>query len=104
MNAGKLDRRIEIQTYTTTTDDWNHPTKSWTTTYTVWASKVDKSESERTELDQTVAVNRTIWTIRYIAGLDATARVKYGDDIYEVRGVKELGRREGIQLTTERRQ
>lgn len=104
MNAGQMDRQIVLQTYSTTTDDWNHPVKTWADLATVWASKVDKRETERNELNQTVALTSTTWTIRYRSDIDTTARIKYGTKIYEIRGIKELGRREGLQITTELRE
>ncbi len=38
MNAGKLNRRIQIQTQTTTQDAFGQPVQEWTTAYTCWAS------------------------------------------------------------------
>ena len=104
MNAGIMDRRITVQTYTTATDDWNHPVKTWADFATVWASKTDKRESEVNEQNQTVALTRTVWTIRYLAGIDTTARIQYDGSTYDIRGIKELGRREGMQITTELRE
>ena len=98
-----MDRRVVIETPTTTNDEWGHPVKTWNYVNAVWASKVDKTETERNELDQTVAVNRTVFTIRYFSGLDTTARILCEGATYEIRGIKELGRREGLQITTERR-
>lgn len=104
MNAGQMDRQVTIQTYTTTLDDWNHPTKAWADLATVWASKVDKRETEQNELHQLVAITRTVWTIRYRNDIDTTARIVYNSKYYDIRGIKELGRREGLQITTELRE
>lgn len=103
MNAGKLDRRITIETPVITYDEWNHPQKSWGQLALVWASKTDRTESEVTELSQTVAINRTVWTIRWRDDITTAQRIQYNNDLYEIKGIKELGRREGLQITTERR-
>lgn len=103
MNAGMMDRRITVQTYSTSNNDWNHPVKTWSDLTSVWASKTDKRETEVNELNQTVAITRSIFTIRHLANLSTTARIVYDGDNYEILGIKELGRREGMQITTERR-
>lgn len=38
MEAGKLNRRIQVQTQATTQDKFGQPQQSWTTAYTCWAS------------------------------------------------------------------
>lgn len=98
-----MDRRIIVEEKTVSRDSWNHPTESWSTLATVWAQKVDKSSTERGELSQVVAINRTEWTIRYIASIKKDMRVNYGGDYYYITGVTEIGRKEGMRLMTELR-
>jgi len=38
MTAGKRDQLIELQTYTTTTDDYGGETQTWTTAAEEWAA------------------------------------------------------------------
>jgi SPP1 family predicted phage head-tail adaptor len=38
MDTGKLNRRIQIQTQTTTQDAFGAPLPTWTTVYTCWAN------------------------------------------------------------------
>lgn len=38
MQAGKLNRRIQIQSQSTTQDGFGQPVQTWTTQYTCWAS------------------------------------------------------------------
>jgi SPP1 family predicted phage head-tail adaptor len=38
MSLPRLNRRIEIQTQTTTPDDFGAPQQTWTTAYTCWAN------------------------------------------------------------------
>ena len=104
MNAGQLDRRVTLENYTTTRDAWNNPTKTWATLDQVWAHKRDVTELERTETEQRVAYTRTIFKIRHRTDVDATMRVDYDGKKYYIIGVKELGRTEGLQLTTELRE
>lgn len=103
MNPGTMDRRVQIQNYTTTRDDWNTPIQTWSTLASVWASKQDRRSAEVVENDQMVNLNRTTWRIRYRSDVDTTMRIEYDSEHYYVVGVRELGRKEGLEITTERR-
>lgn len=105
MNIGRLDRRLRIETATQTRDEWNHPVDTWETLATVWASRRDRRANEQTETNQTVGVSVVEWTIRHRDDITTDARVvdAYGGT-YEIRGIQEVGRREGLRLITERRE
>lgn len=103
MNPGQLDRQVTVESYTTTRDDWNTPTKTWSTLATIWARKRDQRSTEATELNQTVNINRTIWTIRFRSDIDATMRIAYAGQKHYIVGVRELGRKELMEITTELR-
>jgi SPP1 family predicted phage head-tail adaptor len=45
VDAGKLNRRIQIQTQTTTQDGFGQPLEAWATVYTCWAS-IDVQNSQ----------------------------------------------------------
>ena len=98
-----MDRRVEIQSYTTTRDDWNQPNKTWTTLASVWASKHDKRSGEILENQQTVNLNQSTFRIRYRSGLDTSMRILYDSTEYYIIGIRELGRKEGLEVTTESR-
>lgn len=102
MNIGRLDRQITIQTATQTTDAWNHPTDTWSTLATVWATRTDRRSAEVVETAQVTGLTTTDWTIRYLSGVTHDARI-IGDDghTYEIRGIQEIGRREGLRIITE---
>jgi SPP1 family predicted phage head-tail adaptor len=38
MNIGKLNKRVQIQTQTTSQDAFGQPQQTWTTVYTAWAA------------------------------------------------------------------
>lgn len=98
-----MDRRVQLQRYTTARNPFNEPIKTYATYATVWAQKTDLTEYEAEEQAQQVAVNRTTFRIRHRSDVKATDRVLYDSKEYEVIGIKELGRREGLVLTTELR-
>jgi len=107
MNAGQLDRSIELQTQTTARDNFGQPVETWTTLATVWGNKSDRVASEAISGGQVVEVLRTIWTIRHRTDIDSRHRLRYreggGWSYYYITGVQEIGRRVGLKLTTEKR-
>ena len=98
-----MDRRVIVEEKTVSRDSWNHPTESWSTLAPIWAQKVDKSTAETTEQQQVVAINRTEWTIRYLATIKKDMRINYGGNYYYITGVVEIGRKEGMRVITELR-
>lgn len=104
MNIGKLDRRITLQALTVTRDSWNHPTESWEDVATVWATKSPRRALEPTEADQVVALELVDWYIRHRGDVQAgTTRLLEGGAVYDIRGVQEIGRAQGLRLVTELR-
>lgn len=103
MNIGRLDRRITLQTATVTRDEWNHPTEAWTDVATVWATKQPRKATEPTEVAQVVALQVVDWFIRHRTDIGAGDRISYAGSIYEITGVQEIGRAEGLRLITELR-
>ena len=99
MNIGKMDRFITIQTETNTQGSSGGWTKSWTTFKQVWASKVDKSGVEGVDQARDTSTTRTFFKIRYISTLTAKHRILFNGIYYDIEVVKELGRREGQELT-----
>ena len=106
MQAGRLDRRISIERNTPTRNDLNEDIPSWSVLATVWASKEDVRDTERQRAAESGQVITTRWQIRWssdVASVDGRDRVVHGDRVYQIQGVKEIGRREGLELTTSAR-
>lgn len=104
MNAGRLDRKISLQQPTTTRDDFGQSTDAFSEVSRVWAQRRDISGKETTESDQPVAATRTEWTIRWRSDIRETWRVVTTTDriqTFEIVGILELGRREGLRLICE---
>ena len=103
MKFGLMKDRISIQQYTTTVDDWNHKTKSWTTAHTVWAQKLYKNSQLVSEVKGVTHVMSVIFRIRHIDGITTTHRILQGTDVFEIVGMKTLGHKEGLELITVQR-
>lgn len=100
--AGKLDRRISIvRDVETGRDAFNKPIIA-EQSITVWASKEDIRDGERWAAQQVSAEVTTRFRIRYssqVADLDPRARIVFDGRVYAINAVKEIGRREGLEIT-----
>jgi len=105
MNIGGLDRRIVVQVAGTAANDYGESVKTWSTYTTVWAQIERKPAAiEKNSGEQIVSVNNVVFNIRYSStttNINATYRISYGGDIYNILGVHEVGRNDMIRLITE---
>ena len=102
MQAGKLDRRITLQRASTTKNGFNEDVEAWGDIATVWASATPVSDAERVRAQQVGAVISMRFQIRFstaVADLSPTDRLTYNGKTYNITAVKELGRREGLEIT-----
>lgn len=103
MNAGRMDRKVDLMKPTTTTDSFGQVVESFAAEVSVWAQKRDVTGREDVEADQVVAQVRTEWTIRWRSDILPTWRIRYGSEIYLIDGILEIGRREGMKILTTKR-
>jgi SPP1 family predicted phage head-tail adaptor len=98
LNAGRLDRRITIEIKTVAQDEFGQPVETWTTLATVWAHKRDIRASEKFRAQQEIAEEAAVFEIRWRSGIDAGDRLVHDGKTYDIEGVAEIGRREGLEL------
>lgn len=106
MQAGPLDRRITIERATATFDEFNAPVEKWSVLATVWASKTDIKDGERFRADAVSSQITTRFRIRFssmVADVNPKDRVIYSGRVYDIVAVKEIGAREGIEITASAR-
>jgi SPP1 family predicted phage head-tail adaptor len=98
MRAGLMDRKITIQRFTSTVDDFGTPVETWTDLVTLRAQQVQTSTDEYIRnygaSDETVIVFRTWWR----ADVTNADRIVYAGDNYNIKETKEIGRRNGLEL------
>jgi SPP1 family predicted phage head-tail adaptor len=102
MQAGELDRRIELRRATTVTDATGGETRTWFAIATVWASKQDVRDAERVRAQEVGATITTRFQIRWssdVADLDASDELVCEGRTYAIEAVKEIGRRDGLEIT-----
>lgn len=120
MRAGRLDRLIDIQRKTTTLSDSGEPVETWTNLVTRRAASMSPVKGdERFAVPELVANEQIEFRVRYsssLLNLTPQDRVIYpalSEDspedepttrqIHEILAVHEIGRREGLQIITQRR-
>ena len=102
MDAGRLDSRITLKRATSTANAFNEPVVTWTTLATVWASVVPVNDGERLRAGETLASKQSRFTVRYsstVASVDPRDRITFDGRDYDLNGVKEVGRREYLEIT-----
>lgn len=100
--AGDLDRRVTLQASTPVRDAVGGPVDVWADVVTVWARVRDLSgKAIEDALQAGSQVTRRV-TIRWRSGVSAAMRLKFADDsLAKVAFVREIGRREFLELDCE---
>ena len=101
MRAGKLDRSIKIQAFTSTVDEYGTPVEAWTDLATVRAQIVEASTEEYQRAYGEGGNTVVVFRIRWLAGVTTAHRVVYAGSNLNIRDVKEIGRRKGLELRCE---
>lgn len=98
MRAGKLTKTITLQRATTTVDQYGTPTEGWADLATVRAQIVQSSTEEFMRGWGASTEAATVFRIRWLDGITPADRVRYDGQSYDLKEIKELGRREGMDL------
>ncbi|OAN86307.1 hypothetical protein A8B77_02800 [Erythrobacter sp. EhN03] len=101
MNAGALDRRVTIQRELVTGEnDYGEQITETVDVATVPADVRQMSGREFFAAAAVTAESRVLFRLRYIEGVSVTDSVLYDGRDHNIQEVKELGRREGLELMT----
>lgn len=84
MRAGKLSRRVTLQTLTMVADGGGGSTETWADTVTVWAAVRPLQGVERYRAQQVLSDLTTEVEIRYRAGVVPQQRFKYGSRFFVI--------------------
>lgn len=106
MAAGKLDRRLVLLGASTGDDGFQTGPGGFEPLGTVWASRVDISDGERSRASGVAATATARFQIRHstaAAALTPANRVREGEQEFDILGIKQLGRRLGFEITAARR-
>lgn len=101
MRAGKLDRTITIQAFTSTVDDYGTPTETWADVTTLRAQLIEASTEEYQRAYGEGSNTAVIFRIRWLYGVTVDQRVLYEGKALNIHETKEIGRRKGLELRCE---
>lgn len=103
IRAGELDRRITLERQAgTTKNGLNETVENWQLIATVWAKKHDVSDRERFASGEVSAEMTTRFQIRWssvVKDVNPKDRLICEGRTYHILGTKEIGRREGIEIS-----
>jgi SPP1 family predicted phage head-tail adaptor len=100
MQAGKMDRRVTLQSRSVERNVHGEQVVTYTDLATVSAQKMDPRGREFFAAQQTQAEVTTRWRIRYRSDLTVMHRLVYDGLAYDIVQVSEMGRRAGLELFT----
>lgn len=92
MQAGKLDRRVTIQTAVKTTDAAGQINKAYAGGISVWAGIKYDSGSYDIADQQDTTVSRAEITIRYLSTLTIDSRILFENRIWTIENIQPIGR------------
>ncbi len=98
MRAGKLDKTITIERLGLTVNDYGTETEGWTEVATVRAQLVQSTTEEFMRASGSAGETAVVFRIRHRDGLKVADRITMQGQPYDVKEIKELGRREGLDL------
>lgn len=105
LGAGRLDRRVTVRRYTTTTNALNEEIKSWSDYVTFWAGREDVRDAERRQGGDFGAFLESRFVLRWntlSSTITPKDRLNHDGSDWEIVGVKELQRRRWIEITARR--
>tara|TARA_R110001599_G_scaffold299404_1_gene504426 strand:+ start:225 stop:554 length:330 start_codon:yes stop_codon:yes gene_type:complete len=102
LSIGQLDRRIEVQSPTYTTDSYGEETKVYDTLYTLWAHADWKASRRKEESQEQVQGTDLVFYVRNLGiTILGTYRVVYDSKTYIIHGIKEIdGREQFLEIET----
>lgn len=87
MNIGELNKRLVIQTLTTTQDSSGSQTESYADTETVWGAIWPDSGKEYIAQSQITGELTGTIRIRYRTGMTIKRRFKFGSRIFDIQNI-----------------
>jgi len=100
MDAGGLDRLVTLQRATWETDPYGQEIATWHDLATVFAEVRQSGGKEFFAAAQIQASKRVVFFIRWYPGLTVLDRVSYDGTLHNIAEVREISRRDGVELHT----
>lgn len=101
MRPGRLDREITVERLTTTKDSIGGEVETWTTQFITFAEYIPVSGAEALKFEQLTASRIARFIIRYTSDITTKDRISFDSNTWDIRFLKEIGRREWLEITAE---
>lgn len=101
LNIGRMDRQIIIQRVTETRDSIGGLVETWSTLVSLWAQEIPVGGSEALRAGRTTATETSKFVSWYYAGITSKDRISYNSKIWNIVNLREIGLREGLEITAE---
>jgi SPP1 family predicted phage head-tail adaptor len=101
LNIGNMDRRITIERKVETKKHTGSVVPTWTPIATVWAEVLQQTANEFFTGYGEAETGTVIFRVRYRPGITTADRVTYNGTAYGLKEIKELGRRDALELRGE---
>ncbi|SDD71982.1 phage head closure protein [Rhodospira trueperi] len=99
MNIGRMDRRITVMVTSMIDDGYGGTIPGGTVALgTFWANVRQLSGREFIGAEAVQAERKAVFTVHWVDGLDTTATVEWDGATWNIREVREVGRREALEL------
>lgn len=102
LRAGDLNRRVALSRPTTTKNGFNEDVVSFAPVATVWSSYQPLSDAEQrraAEVGATMTARFQIRRSTTVVDCDPTWRLEFDGRAFDIVGVKEIGLREGLEIS-----
>jgi SPP1 family predicted phage head-tail adaptor len=97
--AGELDRRITIQSFTESVNDFREKEKTWSDfVSSVPAKREHLSGGEQFDAAEKSSQVKVRFKIRWMNGVTKQMRIVEGSDIYDIEEIEEVDRRRGLLI------
>ena len=100
MIAGRLDRRIVIQSKSVARNAYNETINTWSTFLTVWSNPVQMDGKEQTTEDNRTTDRMVTFRVRYNGTITSAMRIIWESNYYKIEDIKEVGRQDGLLIRT----
>ncbi len=102
VTAGKRDRLVTIERKSATLDDYGGEIEGWAPLIKIWSSAAPVRDSERWQAGELAAHITMRFVLPWNAltsTIDPRDRIVFDGVIFDIAGVKEIGRREGVEIS-----
>ena len=100
MKAGLLDKSIRIERSTHTVGAEGAPAFTWTPVVTLRAQLIEASTEEFQRAFGASTETATVFRTWFYPGITPADRVIYNGAVHDIIEVKEIGRRQGLEVRT----